>query len=220
MKTKYKSIFIFLIFIIVHAKIVEAQNIFDQAAQNNDPQYINYTEYKIATSNGFAYLLDDYPIQSVSKLVFMLNKKDNRVDEFVKKTFKKIGIDAVNLLDLKCTGCTTGEKMRLYMKEKGYECLLQITLDTDKRTTDFLTTSYFSLYGEIASSYSEFGTVNSVNAVLEWYNFEKDTIPFLKSWMYKESSHGLGNRMYTIIEGSIGAQIMRCAHKGLIKCKK
>ena len=150
----------------------------------------------------------------------MMNGKDNRVDEFVKKAFKRIGIEAVNLLDLKCIECTTGEKMKAYLKEKGFDCLLQITLDTDKRTANFLTTNYYQLYGSMISSYSVFGTVNSVNAVLEWYNFEKDETPFLKSWMYKESSQGLGNRMYKIIDGSITSQILRIADKGLIIIKQ
>ena len=220
MKPSLLSTLILFGLLMLNINDVKAQSIFDKAAQNNDPGVINYTEYRIASSNGYAYLLDGYPVQSILKVVYMMNAKDNRVDEFVKKAFKRIGIEAVNLLDLKCIECTTSEKMKAYLKEKGFDCLLQITLDTDKRTANFLTTNYYQLYGSMISSYSVFGTVNSVNAVLEWYNFEKDETPFLKSWMYKESSQGLGNRMYKIIDGSITSQILRIADKGLIIIKQ
>lgn len=220
MKTKLLSSFALLALLSFNPNIINAQNIFDKAAQNNDPGIIKYTEYKLASSNGYAYLLDGYKTQTLSKVVFMLNAKDNKVDECVKKALQKIGIEAANLLDLKCIECTTGEKMKTYLKEKGYDCLLQITLDIDKRTANFLTTNYYELYGNMVSSYTVFGTLNSVNAVLEWYNFENDKMPFLKSWMYKESSHGLGDRMYNIIDGSITAQILRVAEKGLLGNKK
>ena len=219
-----KNHFIFTVILAcaLHSNI-KSQSIFDKVAEVNDPGITKYTEYKIATSNAYAYLLDGYEVTPIHKVVYMINVEAKKGDDYknqinasIKERFESIGINAANILDLKCTECNTGEKMKAYLKENGYDCLLQITLDSERRTANFLTTQYFKLYGNMVSSYTKFGTVSSVYAVLEWYNFENEEIPFLKSWMYKQSSGGLGNRLYTVIESAIVGQILRVADQGLI----
>ena len=62
MKPSLLSTLILFGLLMLNINDVKAQSIFDKAAQNNDPGVINYTEYRIASSNGYAYLLDGYPV--------------------------------------------------------------------------------------------------------------------------------------------------------------
>jgi hypothetical protein len=171
-----------------------------------------YNEYEIATSNAFAYLHKNYNPKPFNKLIYNVNSIDKKILSHIEKTFSKINMVAVNILDIDCKNCEDGEQLKEYMNKNNYSCLLKITFTDRMQRRGGFKNAVYSTFG-FGTNFSYASVMQDVWAVFEWYNSDFYDIPFLQTQALKSS---IKSDYYSLAEGLINLSIYRPIKKGLL----
>lgn len=200
-----------------------AQDIYERAAKqaSEGGNRLFYTEHLLATSEAFAYLHNDYTPKAYNKIVYFVNTEDTRTLNIIQKELTEAGFNVVDFFKMGCTVCNDPASMKAFLKSQGVDCILQITLSSERVKGTSVTTNFYQFFGVMTAT-SQLETWLDVFTVFEWYNDDFEDIPFLKSEVLKTSGRKYGKKglFYGLLEGNVVILSRRPIKKDLLIPKK